>query len=238
MTAEQIVDSFFAASGGTIDVEPLTLDPDGRRPASNRNSYGKPRRAWMYVSLSNERDRPSLTLPRAAVVVEVLEAFGWSAARQTPRTDRETTVGVLQPGAVANSTLSLWLTRAAHQSPLADLACRAESPEKLVDEIFLRFLSRLPRPEERAPLVAALAEGFAERLVDPGQIKPPAPDEPLPQVTWSNHLRHEANVIQQTWEKRMRAGPPPDPRLRARWREAFEDAVWSVVNLSEFVWMP
>jgi hypothetical protein len=238
MTAEQIVDSFFATSGGAIDVEPLTLDPDGRRAASNRNSYGKPRRAWMYVSLSNERDRPSLTLPRAAVVVEMLEAFGWSAARQTPRTDRETAVGVLQPGAVANSTLSLWLTRAAHGSELADLACEATDPATLVDEIFLRFLSRLPTSEERAPLAAALAEGFGERLVSPGEVREPAPYEPLPQVTWSNHLRSEANVIQQTWEQRMRAGPPPDPRLKTAWRETFEDAVWSVVNLREFVWMP
>jgi len=238
LTAEQIVDSFFASSGGAIDVEVLTLDPDGRRPASNRNTFGRPQRAWMYVSLSNERDRPSLTLPRAAVVVEVLEAFGWSAARQTPRTDRETSVGVLQPGAVANSTLSLWLTRAASGSPLADLACEASDPGQLVDEIFLRFLSRLPTAEEREPLVAGLREGFAKRLISPEKVRPPTPYEPLPQVTWSNHLRSEANVIQQEWERRMRAGPPPDPRLQTAWREAFEDAVWSVVNLREFVWMP
>jgi hypothetical protein len=51
----------------------------------------------MLVSLSNERDRPSLTLPRAAIVIEVLEAFGWTAARQTPKTDRETAPNVLQP---------------------------------------------------------------------------------------------------------------------------------------------
>jgi mono/diheme cytochrome c family protein len=238
LTAEQIVDSFFASSGGAIDVEVLTLDPDGRRPASNRNTYGRPRRAWMYISLSNERDRPSLTLPRAAVVVEVLEAFGWSAARQTPRTDRETAVSVLQPGAVANSTLSLWLTRAAHGSPLADLACEATDPGELVNEIFLRFLSRLPTSEEREPLIATLHQGFANRLVRPEEVDLPAPHEPLPQVTWSNHLRSEANVIQQEWERRMRAGPPPDPRLQPTWRETFEDVVWSVVNLREFVWMP
>lgn len=238
MTAEQIVDSFFAASGGAIDVEELTLDPDGRRPASNRNTYGRPRRAWMYVSLSNERDRPSLTLPRAAVVAEVLESFGWSAARQTPRTDRETVASVLQPGAVANSTLSLWLTRAACGSTLANLAVEATEPRKLVDEIFLRFLSRLPTSQERAPLIAALGDGFTTRLVSADEVHPPAPYERLPQVTWSNHLRSESNIIQQEWERRMRVGPPADPRLRSAWRETYEDAIWSVVNLREFVWMP
>lgn len=238
MTAEQIVDSFAVAAGRGIDAEVLTLDPDGRRPASNRNTYGKPRRAWMFVSLSNERDRPSLTLPRAAVVAEVLETFGWTAARQSPRNDREASASVLQPGAVANSTLSLWLTRAAYESPLADLAVEATDPAGLVDEIFLRFLSRTPTTKEAEPIVAALREGFADRLVPASQRKPPAPYERLPQVTWSNHLRSEANVIQQEWERRMRVGPPVDPRLRAPWREAYEDAIWSVVNLREFVWMP
>lgn len=238
MTAEQVVDSFFAASGGAIDVEVLTLDPDGRRPASNRNTYGRPRRSWMYISLSNERDRPSLTLPRAAVVAEVLESFGWSAARQTPRTDRETAASVLQPGAIANSTFSLWLTRAAYHSVLADLAVEATDPGLLVDEIFLRFLSRFPTVTEREPLVASLREGFATRLVPANEVRPPPPEERLPQVTWSNHLRSESNVIQQEWERRMRAGPPADPRLRPDWREVYEDIVWSVVNLREFVWMP
>jgi hypothetical protein len=238
LTAEQLVDSFFAASGMKLDVEDMTLDPDGRRPASNRNRYGPPTRAWMFVSLSNERDRPSLALPRAAVVAEVLEAFGWSAARQIPRTDRETTVGVLQPGALANSTLSLWLTRAADRSPLADLAVDASDPRSLVDELFLRFLGRMPTAAEREPLAAALAQGFERRLVPAKEVRPPAPPERLPQVTWSNHLRSEANVIQQEWERRMRAGPPADPRLQPAWREVYEDAVWSIVNTREFVWMP
>jgi len=38
-------------------------------------------------------------------------------------------------------------------------------------------------------------------------------------------------------EKRARAGPPPDPRLRPAWREAFEDVVWTLVNTREFVWL-
>lgn len=237
LTAEQIVDSYFAAAGQTIDVEEMTLDPDGRRPASNRNTFGHARRAWMFVSLSNERDRPSLTLPLAATVCDVMETFGWSAARQTPKTDREASPSVRQPGVLANGALTVWLTRASYQSPLADLAVSAKSPQELVESVFLRFLSREPSARERAIFVDALASGFADRLTPASEIKPPAPDELLPRVTWANHLRSESNLIQQEWERRARRGPPPDPRLRNDWREVYEDFVWSVVNQREFVWM-
>ena len=238
LSAEQVVDSFFAAAGRPIEVEELTLDPDGRRPASNRNTFGRVRRAWMLVSLSNERDRPSLNLPLAAAVAEVMETFGWSAARQTPRTDRETAPNVLQPGALANSALTTWLTRAADGSSLADLAVEASTPEQLTDSIFLRFFGRFPTAAEHAVFVPALAEGFAERIVPAAERRPAEVWPLLPRVTWSNHLRSEANVIQQEWERRARQGPPADPRLRAAWREAYEDFVWSVVNQREFVWMP
>ncbi len=38
-------------------------------------SLGRPQRAWQFSTLSNERDRPSLALPRAQAVTDVLEAF-------------------------------------------------------------------------------------------------------------------------------------------------------------------
>ncbi|MBA2115275.1 DUF1553 domain-containing protein [Bremerella alba] len=238
MTAEQIVDSFHAAAGKEIDVETLTLDPDGRRPASNRNNLGRVERAWMLASISNERDRPSLTLPRVSVVDDVMVAFGWSAERQIPRTDREDEPNILQPAVIANGTMTVWLTRASHDSPLADLAVNAKSPGQLVDSVFLRFLSRLPSDQERELFVEALRQGFDQRLVPKSQIKHPEPLERLPQVTWSNHLRSEANTIQQEHARRARVGPPSDPRLQPQWREVYEDMVWSVVNLREFVWMP
>ncbi|MEW4564524.1 DUF1553 domain-containing protein [Bremerella sp. JC770] len=238
MTAEQIVDSFYEAAGKEIDVELLTLDPDGRRPASNRNNLGCVERAWMLASISNERDRPSLTLPRVSVLDDVMVAFGWSAERQIPRTDRETDPNVLQPAVIANGTMTVWLTRASHESELADLAVEAKSVEQLVDSVFLRFLSRLPSDQERALFADVLRDGFQDRLVPEGQIKLPEAPERLPQVTWSNHLRSEANTIQQEHAHRARVGPPADPRLQPQWREVYEDMVWSVVNLREFVWMP
>ena len=238
LSAEQIVDSLFTAAGQPMDLEEITFDPDGRRPASNRLTLGVPRRAWMLASLANERDRPSLSLPRARAVTDVLEAFGWSGSRQSPRTDRETSANVLQPGVLANSATSVWLTRAAAGSGIADLAVAADTPGQLVDSLFLRYLSRLPEEAERTPLAEALAGGFDERVLPASEVSPPVPPERLPRVTWSNHLRSESSTIAYELERRARSGPPADPRLRPEWRELFEDVVWSVINLREFVWIP
>jgi hypothetical protein len=191
----------------------------------------------MFASLSNERDRPSISLPRAQAVVDVLEAFGWSGSRQNPRTDRETDPNALQPGVLANGVLSTWVTRAAHGSELADLAVNARSADALVDSLFLRFYSRLPMAAVREPLTRALTPGFAMRVLPASEVKPPVALPRLPTATWANHLVAEANSIAIEMEKRARLGPPADPRLRAEWREAFEDVVWGLVNSREFVWL-
>lgn len=238
LSAEQVVDSLFAVSGQPLDVEEITLDAEARRPADSFISLGAPRRAWQFASLSNERDRPSLNLPRAQMVVDVLEAFGWTGSRQNPRTDRELDANVLQPGALANSVVSVWVTRAAPGSELADLAVAATSPDALVDRLFLRFYARPPTAAERAPLVAALAPGFAARLVPAAEVRAPAAPPALPAVSWANHLMPEANSIKIELEQRARRGPPPDPRLRPDWREAYEDVLWSLLNTREFVWLP
>ncbi len=238
MSAEQVVDSLCSAAGQALDAEELTFDPDARRPASNRLTLGVPRRAWMLASLANERDRPSLGLPRARAITDIMEAFGWSGSRQNPRTDRETAANVLQPGVLANSTASVLLTRATQGSGLAEIAVNAGSPEELVNGIFLRYLSRLPSESERAPLAFALATGFEDRLFPADEIPTPVPYEPLPAVTWSNHLSPESTTVALELEKRARSGLPADPRLRPEWREVYEDIVWSVVNISEFIWVP
>jgi hypothetical protein len=238
LSAEQVVDTLFAVAGQPIDSEEITLDGEARRPADTFISLGTPRRAWMFASLSNERDRPSLNLPRAQMVVDVLEAFGWTASRQNPRTDRETDPNVLQPGALANSAVSVWVTRATPGGELAELAVAAASPAALVESLFLRYFSRPPTAAERAPLVRALTPGFAARVLPPARRKAPAPPRPLPAVSWANHLVAEANSIKLEMEQRARAGPPADPRLRPEWREAFEDVAWSLLNSREFVWLP
>ncbi len=238
LTAEQIVDSLHYATGRPFDVEELTFVHDGRRELGQRQTLGKPTRAWMFGDLKNERDRPSLSLPKARAVVDVLEAFGWIGARQMPITERETDPNVLQPGVLANSTLSMSLTRVSHQSALAELPIAAESPESLVDTLFLRTLSRFPKPDERKAFAGALSEGFDARLVPADKIAQIEQLPPLPQVTWFNHARPKANEIQLEIERRVLAGPPPDPRLSPAWRSALEDVLWSLINHREFVWMP
>ncbi|MEQ1859984.1 MAG: DUF1553 domain-containing protein [Chthoniobacteraceae bacterium] len=238
LSAEQIVDSLHAAAGKPIDSEEITFVHDGRHTLDRRQTLGVPRRAWMFASLNNERDRPSLALPHAQTTVDVLEAFGWNGSRQMPIFERSTDPNLLQPGILANGPLVQALSRASWRSELAGLAVKAKSPDALIDEIFLRFLSRQPRPAERAAFLPALREGFETRLVPAAeQVIPKAP-EPLPLVTWLNHVSPEANSIQLEVEKRVRQGQPADPRLRGAWREIYEDLVWSVINDREFVWIP
>ena len=228
----------YAAAGHRIDVEEITFDPDGRRAADAMISLGRPKRAWMFASLSNERDRPSLSLPKAQAVSDVLEAFGWTGARQNPRTDREISANVLQSGVLANSVVSTWITRASHESPLAELALKTDTPESLVEAIFMRFLGRRPSIDEQRSFVPALSAGFSERKIPDSQVRMPVPFPRLAPVTWSNHLMPEANEIQVELEKQARAGAPVDPRIEPKWRETYEDFVWSVLNTREFVWIP
>ena len=238
LTAEQIVDSLHVSAGATLNAGELTFVHDGRRDIANRSTLGRPTRAWMFASLNNERDRPSLSLPKARAVTDVLEAFGWNGSRQKPIHQRDTTPNALQPGALANGILTMQLSRAAAGSELADLAVEAESPVSLVDALFLRVLSRFPNDSERQTFVSELAKGFETRLVPIDAIGESDLKSPLPLVTWFNHLQSEANSIQQENERRVREGPPSDPRLQTSWREVYEDVVWSLFNCREFVWIP
>ncbi|MEX2358823.1 MAG: DUF1553 domain-containing protein [Pirellulaceae bacterium] len=238
LTAEQVVDSLHVATCSPFEAETLSFDPEGRTTMDDRLNLGSPTRAWMLADLKNERDRPSLSLPRNRMIMDMLEVFGWKGARQEPVAQRNQDPNVLQPGILANSVLTTNLTRASIDSPLAELAIRAESAEQLVDVLFRQVLSRSPSPEEREACVAVIAPGFSQRRVPDDEIQP-VPELPqLPKVTWFNHAQSEANTIQTKNEERLRQGPPEDPRLRAEWRERFEDVVWSLVNHPEFVWVP
>ncbi len=238
LTAEQIVDSMFAASGQPMKTEELTFDSDARRPADVMISFGTPKRAWEFGALSNERDRPSLALPRAQAVTDVLEAFGWTGSRQNAVTRRESQPNVLQPGIVAGGVMASWITRVSESSPLSELAIEAKNPETLVDSLFLRFLARYPSEAERKPMSDLLSIGFDSRLLPPDQVVPPKRLPDLSYVGWTNHLRGEANEIMIEQQQRARLGNSPDPRIESQWREAMEDVVWTLVNLPEFVWVP
>jgi mono/diheme cytochrome c family protein len=122
LTAEQIVDSLHKAMGREIDTEELTFIHDGQRTLGSRQTLGRPQRAWMFASLNNERDRPSLSLPRARTVTDVMQAFGWNGSRQKPINGRDTEPNVLQPGVLANGTLVTNLTRASLDSEVSQVA--------------------------------------------------------------------------------------------------------------------
>lgn len=240
LQAEQIVDSLFAAAGKAMETEEINLDIDSGRDIKNSLSLGKPKRSWMLASTSNERDRPSLALPRVQAVVDVLEAFGWRGARQDPRTTRESAANVLQPAILANGTMTVWLTRLSEDHAITQLALDATSPDDLVDRLFLRILTRRPRPDERTALVEYLTPGFKDRIrsLTPEPLEKPAKREFPKYLSWSNHLTPEANSIKIQLETAARRGAPPTTRLTPEWRVRMEDAVWSLLNAPEFVFVP
>ena len=239
LAAEQIVDSLFAATGKPFRLEEASLDIDGRRDLANSISLGKPRRAWMLTSTSNERDRPSLALPRIQAVADVLQAFGWRGTRQEPTSAREQSSNVLQPAILSNGTMGVWLTRLSDDHGIAQLALRPQSIDEFLDALFLRLLTRLPTTEERATYTGYLRAGYAMRVVPaPTRTLDGKKRQPEPFVSWSNHLAPEATIVRQQQEAAARKGDPPTNRLDAGWRTRLEDVLWALVNSSEFVFVP
>ena len=232
--AEQLVDSLFAATGKPFALEPINLDVDSVRTIENALDLGRATRAWMLASTSNERDRPSLMLPRVQAVAEVLEVFGWRGARPDATSGlRETGANVLQPALLANGTMMTWLTRLSDDHGLTAVALEAATPEDLVNRVFHRFFTRPPSPAEQQVYVEALRPGFEARILA-REAAPPAPAPRRKFVAWSNHMRSEANSLRLAEEAAARRGEAPTARLNADWRRRFEDVVWALLNAPEW----
>ncbi len=238
MTAEQVVDSLYAAAGKQFDAEQLTLDPEGRRPDDTFLNLGEPRRAWQFTSLSNERDRPALALPVAQSIVDVLSAFGWRDSRPNPITVREEEPTMIQPLTLANGIAGHRVTKLSDNSGLTELCLEEQPVEQLVDDLFLQILSRPPSSDERAMIAEVLADGYEARLVASSNDEPQRQPRRRNAVSWSNHLSPEATQIKLELERAAREGDPPTARLDPRWRERMEDVVWSLFNSPEFVFVP
>ena len=238
--AEQIVDSVFHATGTPFDLEEVSLDIDSVREIKNGLSLGKPRRSWMLASTSNERDRPSLSLPRITAVASVLETFGWRGARQDPRSRRETEPNILQPAIYANGTMGVWLTRLSARHGITQLVLEDQTVEQLVDRVFLRLLTRKPSQQEKERYVAMLKIGYDDRIIpESDRVKTiPSKREPVRYVSWSNHLDGPANTLAQQKEAAARRGDPPTNALRTDWRLRMEDVLWAVLNSPEWIYTP
>jgi len=203
------------------------------------NNLGAPAHGWEFASLSNERDRPALAMPKAQPIVDTLTTFGWREARQSPQTERDHSANVLQPAALANGLLGNGrITRLSDDSAITALALEDRPLPELVRAVFLRVLSRPPTEKEMKAFSEVLSDGYAERRLQPSGSQASKAGAPARAVSWANHLNPEATKIKQEMERQARAGDPPTDRLRADWRERMEDALWSLVNSPEFVFVP
>jgi hypothetical protein len=236
LSAEQLVDSLFAAVGKSFDTELLCLDPEGRQPAVHMLNLGRPTRAWQFTGLSNDRDRPALSLPVAQSVIDLLIAFGWRDSRQNPLTVREETPTPLQPLLLANGLVGSRITRLSDCNAITDLCLQDRAVDELVQAVFLRILSRPPSAAERQMFIELLREGYADRRVSGAAIQKKLPQQTA--VSWANHLNPEATKIKLELERRAREGDPPTQRLKKDWRERMEDMLWTLVNSPEFVFVP
>jgi len=238
LQAEQIVDSLFAATGKPFRTEEVCLDIDNTRDLKNAIHLGKPHRSWMLTSTSNERDRPSLALPRIQAVTDVLSAFGWRGSRQDPISKRDADPNVLQPAILSNGTLGVWLTRMSDDHGVTDIALKAPSVDELIDTLFLKLLTRKPTAQERELYTQHLSAGFESR-----HSKPQAPSSKPTRsrekyVSWSNHLDAEATTVRMAQETAARQGEPPTEKLDAHWRTRMEDVLWAMLNAPEWAFSP
>ncbi|MEQ1842660.1 MAG: DUF1553 domain-containing protein, partial [Verrucomicrobiales bacterium] len=239
LSAEQIVDSLFSATGKPFEVEEVSLDIDSVRALESSITLGKPERAWMLASTSNERDRPSLSLPRIQAVASIMETFGWRGARQDPISIRDSDPNVLQPAILANGIMGTWLTRLSDDHELTRVVMEDQTPEELVNRLFLRLLTREPSAMEKERYVKFLSEGFETRIIPETERvaeKAKGPRVPEKYVTWSNHLDGVANTIAQQKEAAARRGDPPTNALDNDWRLRMEDMLWAMLNAPEWIY--
>jgi hypothetical protein len=238
MSAEQLVDSLFAAAGKPMNVETINIDVDGGRRDDNSINLGTASRAWHFTSMSNERDRPSLSLPAAQTVVNLLEAFGWRGSRQDPLTIRAQESTALQPAVLANGVVAKRISQLSDDSEFTRRAISADKVETFVDDVFHAVLTRQPTDKERATFVELLQNGFDRRITSLS-APPKRPHSPNSiGVSWSNHLKPAANERKTKLAEELEQGDPPTDRLAADWRERAEDMIWTLINSPEFVLVP
>jgi hypothetical protein len=238
MSAEQVVDSLFTACSKDFQAGELNIDADGSRVFTSSLNLGHPTRAWQFTSLSNERDRPSLSLPMAQGFLDVLESFGWRASRQDPLTVREESPNVLQPAVLANGVLGRRFTRCSEDSAFTELAKQELPLETLIDQVIQRAYTRPATVQERETFRELLKPGYAQRHREATAEELKIQRLRNAGVSWSNHLSEESNRVQIALQEAVKRGDPPSPRLETDWRLRYEDMLWALLNSPEFVFVP
>jgi hypothetical protein len=145
---------------------------------------------------------------------------------------------VAQPAILSNGTLASRVTQLSDGSAWTRLALADLAIDELIDRIYLRLLSRKPRPVERALFAQLLAPGYDQRRIPSSAPEVSHRSRLDWLVSWSNHLDPEATRIQQELDAEVRAGDLPTARLVADWRQRLEDMIWAIVNSPEFVFLP
>ncbi len=238
LSAEQLVDSLFFVSGKPFDVEPMTLDPEGRRPPEQFLHLGMPRRAWQFASTSTDRDRPALIMPAVQQVSDLLSAFGWRDSRPAPISVRDESASPLQSQILGNGLASTRLALLSDDSRFTEMALRMENVEELIAELFESILGRAPTDSEKLPFVDLLTPGFESR--QSATVARPSAFESYKRnaVSWANHLVPEATRIKLALEQEILRGDHPTNRLEVDWRERLEDSIWALFNSTEFLFIP
>ena len=124
--------------------------------------------AEMYDAF--ERDRPALALPIAQSIVDVMTTFGWRQSRQSPATERDDAASAMQTLILANGVLGTRMARLSDDSWFTEMALGERPVSALVDETFMRVLSRAPLAEEKAQFSRLLEPVYAGRVVEFGSV--------------------------------------------------------------------
>jgi hypothetical protein len=109
---------------------------------------------------------------------------------------------------LANGILGTRIIRLSDNSAFTAMCLRDEPLDKLLEETFLRVLSRPPSPLEVRTLTPLLAKSYPGRVVKnaaafASMLKTDN------RVSWSNHLSSEATLIRMEEERKLRMGDAP-----------------------------
>ena len=184
-----------------------------------------------------ERDRPSLGMPKAQSVIDVLATFGWRQSRPDPVTVRDSTLTPLQPLILANGTMAHRVTVLSEDSAITAMCLDPKATvASVTQDLYAAVLCRPPTAQEKTLFGELLGEGFETRVVKGAVAQ--RPTKKRQNVSWSNHFSVEATRIKMEQERQIRQGDTPTVRLTAAWRERAEDALWALINSPEFLFVP